>query len=228
MKMKITAYIFLAILFIGSTNPMPSDREICQYLDDLVASTGKKGGCIYGNEALVLMDAYEIVRETSLDLTIPIKAQKRSKIAELLKGNSCSLDRYILTGKNVEIFVGGGINTKREVPAIFYALEMMTENQKSAFFPALDQNVKDEYVKWKIQNVEIQEEIHQDFIQKKALPLDIDGDIQNLFISTLDDEKDPVNNFGEVDKSQFEKLLLNKEFNERLMENYETGKLSQK
>jgi hypothetical protein len=182
-------------------------------INDLSSTLGKRSGCDNTKDALVLMEAYQIIfRELG---GIVDKKEKTSKIRQSLIGSTCttSIGDIVFNPRDLKpatiTTISGNITIKRELPPYILALEMMTPKQKEEFQKALPENLQLEYLDWGKKNIKVKDEINKSLIANEVTPVDFDENLSELFQKAL--EKTPTIKLEDyqIDEKELEKLLNN-------------------
>ncbi len=194
-------------------------------INNLRIDLGKRGGCDNTKDALVLMEAYQIIfREFG---GVIDRKEKVSDIRELLNNHNCttSVGDIVFNPRDLKpaiiTTINGGISIKREVPPYILALEMMTPKQKEEFQKSLPKNLQVKYINWGENNLEVKTEINKNLISKKIIPIDLDKNLSELFQKAIEKNTSIKLDEYQIDKKELNKLLNNqvliKELNNQLI-----------
>ena len=177
-------------------------------INDLSSNLGKKGGCANTKDALVLMEAYQIIfRELG---GIDDKKEKTSKIRQILNNSSCANVYKPIDYQSASITtISGGVTTSRKLPAFILALEMMTPKQRAEFQKALSEDLQIAYLNWNLNNADLKNEINQTLMDKEVIPLDLDKNLNKVFQSAIENNKSIKLEDYQIDKKELNKLLNN-------------------
>lgn len=209
--------IFGVILLFLFSSFMISQNEDWKNTGKLIyklsGDTAKKGGCENTKDALVLMEAYQIIYKEIGGLKN--RREKANALIEVLKNTSCktSVGDIVFNPKDINpakiTIIKGGVKTERKVEPYILALEMMTPKQKEEFQKALPQSLQLEYQKWTQNNADLKNEIKANMLSNEVMPVDLDKNLSNLFLKALNENSTIKLDDYKIDKKELNKLLSN-------------------
>jgi hypothetical protein len=213
------AGVVILVLFMGFSDT-DDVKDATSLLYNLSNELGKRGGCDAPKDALVLLEAYQIIyREIG---GIPDRRNKISIIRKLIIDKGCSTQHGNINFNPIDIkpatitTISGGITIKSEVSPYILALEMMTPKQKKEFLSALPESNQSEYLNWEKDNTELKQQIQFNLIRKEVIPVDRNTNWGNVFQKAIEENKSLNLDDYQINEKELKKLLNNQQLIQEL------------